>query len=153
MDDVGRVRWERMLLVLAALVGIVAMHSMIGPAHDDTMPPSSASSALSVAASPVDHHGANAASPGGEGVATAAVGSGVGPMAPMSPMSMPHALMHLCLAVMTAGIVLGLLALALWAVAAYDWSPLPRASHPDVRPARPPLPIGTRLAQLCVLRN
>lgn len=154
MDGPGRVRWERMLLVLAALVGIVAMHSMVGPSHDEAMP---APSGLSLVASPVEPgghaHSAIAGPTVGVHVATVmttAASSGDGPM---SPMSMPHALMHLCLAVVATGIVLGLLAVVLVAVMPDQRSRLNRAPRTGVRPARPPLPTGARLAQLCVLRN
>ena len=155
MDGESRVRWERVLLVVAALVGLVAMHSIIGPSHDSAMqaPPS-----LSLMASPVAtdvHSGSEIVpSPPGGHVGTAMTHPDGSDGGPMSPMSMPHALMHLCLAVMAAGIVLGLLAVAGFvAVTPHQRTRVGRVARNGVRPARPPLPTATRLAQLCVLRN
>jgi Family of unknown function (DUF6153) len=139
MDATNRWRWERILLVLAALFGVVAMHATVGPMHERAMPsaPAAAHSDMELFA-PAAMASAVTASSGipGDG-----------------PMSMPHALMHLCLAILSAGIVLGLLALAIAILLGRELTP-PRTPVPvATRPSRPPRRSALRLAQLCVLRN
>lgn len=150
MDGPSRTRCGRLLLVLAAIFGVVAMHSLVGAVHDGSMP---APQTMSVAVTPAHADTAIAApSPDGHAMATTD-SSGVAPMSPTSPMPMPHAVMHLCLAILAAAVLLGLLGLVLALVIPVGRSLLPRARRPGVRPARPPLPTAVRLAQLCVLRN
>ncbi len=152
MGDAGSWRWGRVLLLLAALFGIVAMHSTVGPMHEPAMPASAGVASIEVqlgariTASSVVHalwlveHAVPA-------VAASSDMPGHGPM------SMPHALMHLCLAILSAGIVLGLLAVALVILLRPELAPSPAALPVATRPSRPPRRSALRLAELCVLRN
>jgi hypothetical protein len=138
MDAANRRRWERALLVVAALFGVVAMHATIGPMQDHAAPAPVAHSIMAPLSDMGSDQGAAAASSGGSD---------------HGPTSLPHALMHLCLAIVTAGIVLGLLYLALLLLLRYEAAGLsPRAPVATVWPL-PPRRTATRLAQLCVLRN
>jgi hypothetical protein len=149
VDDTGRWRWERALLVLAALFGVVAMHSTVGAISESATP-------MPAAVAPVDAH---LVAPDALSSAVAFVEHAVPAMAASSempghgPMSMPHTLMHLCLAILAAAIVLGLLAVAVAVLLGQQVSP-PRTPTPvATRPSRPPRRSALRLAQLCVLRN
>ena len=148
MDGTAGRRWERALLVLAALFGVVAMHATIAPMHTQPMPaPAVAASASSGS---IGHDVMEFLSFGSHEDAAVAPTSG---MPADDPMSVPHALMHLCLAVMTAGIVLGLLAAVIAVLlGGLGTTPLPVAPVAS-RPSRPPIRTAVRLAQLCVLRN
>lgn len=152
MHDTGRWRWERVLLVLAALFGVVAMHATVGPAPEPATPTAAA------VASVGEHLVAPAASS-----SAVALSSFVDYAAPAiaassempghDPMSMPHALMHLCLAILSAGIVLGLLAVAVAILLGRELAPSRTPVRLASRPSRPPRRSALRLAQLCVLRN
>jgi hypothetical protein len=145
VDAAGRWRWERMLLLVAVMLGVVAMHALAagdcaecGPGPG--MPPVGAAAAgmggeMDVAgphAVPVDH-------------------GRPGPM----PEPMSHDVLHLCLAVLAAAIVLGLTAVAYATRSRRGAGPDRRASNEigTVWPRPPPRRTAVRLAQLCVLRN
>ena len=145
VDVRGSRRWERVLLVLATLLGVVAMHATIAPMHDQAGRMATVSGSGAIAHDVVDlspiggHEGpAATASPGmpGDG-----------------PMSMPHSLMHLCLAIMTMGILLGLLIIVRVMPFRRTRSHAPPAAPVSSHPSRPPARHAVRLAQLCVLRN
>jgi hypothetical protein len=135
VDLTGRWRWERVLLVLAALFGVVAMHSTVGPMHEPAMPPSATAASMSSAEYTV------------AAIATSS------DMPVHEPTSMPHALMHLCLAILAAGIALGLLAVAIMILLGHELAPPRTHTRVATRPSRPPRRNALRLAQLCVLRN
>jgi hypothetical protein len=135
----GRRRWERLLLLFAAVVGVALMHSFAAP-----MPVGGATATsepmvaqLTVDAStgaPIIHsHG----DLGDEHV----------------PMPMSHDLGHLCVAILGAAVLLAL-AVAVTFLARRGSDSLPRlvvGTRPEW--ARPPPPTAVRLAQLCVMRN
>lgn len=146
-------------MVLALLLGVVAMHAMVAPMTDDR--------AASI--SPADHTGpafvsvaplpmiSQGAMVGGSsaGVArpeSATLSSG-GPSDPAAPMPMAHDIMHLCLAVLAAVVALGVAMIVLIVGARERSSAAPRRTRSVTFAARPPPRTAVRLAQLCVLRN
>ena len=163
MGDVEMLRTARRLVLLpAVLLGIVTMHALaidpataLAPAMAAAHAPSTEHSLMldsppAAAATPTS--GTGTAPPAGV-VSTGAMttdGPAPGPMPPMSG----HDLMHLCLAVLAALLVLlvGLVRLG-WAhlrgsAVAADRL---RTVHPTSR--RPPPGHAARQAELCVLRN
>lgn len=148
MNDRGSWRWERVLLVLATLLGVVAMHATIAPMHDQAGPMATVATAAGSGAAARDVVGLPLIG-GHEGPAATASSSMPGD----GPMSMPHSLMHLCLAIMTMGILLGLLIIVLVTLLRHTRSPAPPTAPVSSRPSRPPARHAVRLAQLCVLRN
>ena len=149
VDDTGRWRWERVLLVLAALFGVGAMHSTVGSVHEPAM--SQPAAVASVDGQPISMSSAVASLSLVEHTVPAMAASS--DMPGHGPMSMPHALMHLCLAFLSAGIVLGLLAVAVAVLLGHGLTPSPTPVPVATRPSRPPRRSALRLAQLCVLRN
>jgi hypothetical protein len=137
-------RWERALVVLALLAGVVAMHSLAMPmAHTVDHAGSVTTAATAPGHQPSGHPMA--------GGMTTTVATAMS--APQAPGLGGHTMLHVCLAVLTA-----LLLLALQAAAhlrrtgiTVDRAPA-RAPHATPWP-RPPPPTSVRLAQLCVLRN
>lgn len=126
----GRWRWERVLLLIAVLLGVVTMHATVAPGPQDTTTPAMT-------------HPAMAAVPETPGVEH-----------PPDPMPASHELLHLCLAVLAAAIALGLAAVAVTILTRRDHhmaDPWPR--EVVLVPPRPPPRTAIRLAQLCVLRN
>lgn len=147
VNDTGRPQWERVLLVLATLLGVVAMHATIAPMHDQAGPmPGSAT----FAGNSVAHDLVALIPVGGSSNAEVTTSSS---MPGDGPMSMPHLLMHLCLAIMTMVILLGLLTMVLTTLLRCPRSPARLAYPASSRPLRPPHRHAVRLAQLCVLRN
>lgn len=150
MGRAGSWRWERVLVVLALLVGVVAMHSLVMPMVDDHAMP------VASAAMTEDLHGHVMTGPGTP-VDAMPAGMSAGMPNEMHPGPAPspdaHPMMHLCLAVLGA-----LLLLALWVMtfvirtrSVADAVPI-RVRIAALWP-RPPPPTSVRLAQLCVLRN
>jgi hypothetical protein len=162
MDDVEVLRTARRLVLLpAVLLGIVTMHALaIGP-------PTALAPAMAATHAPSAEHSrmldsppaADATPTSGTGTATLAGVVSTGAMAtddpapgPMPPMS-GHDLMHLCLAVLAALLVL------LVGLVRLEWAHLRgsavadrlRTVHPTSR--RPPPGHAARQAELCVLRN
>jgi hypothetical protein len=152
VDDTGRWRWERVLLVLAALFGVVAMHATVGPMPEPAMPTAGAAASVDEhLVAPVALSTAVALPSFVEHAVPAMAASSEMPV--HGPMSMPHALMHLCLAILSAAIVLGLLAVAVAILLGHQLSPSRTPTPVATRPSRPPRRSALRLAQLCVLRN
>ncbi|MBN9098023.1 MULTISPECIES: hypothetical protein [unclassified Pseudonocardia] len=147
MGDMRQRQWERVLLVLATLFGVVAMHATVAPVHDQAGPMTGASVGV---AAPVIHDPAAVHPVDHVGDAPEIVSSGKPSDAPMP---MPHSLMHLCLAIMTMAILLGLLVIVRMMLWRHDPAPHPPAMPVSAHPSRPPPSHAVRLAQLCVLRN
>jgi hypothetical protein len=129
----GRRRWERLLLLFAAVVGVALMHSLAAP-----MPVGGEMAAQMTADATTDgtiihSHG----DPGDEHVPT--------------PMS--HQLGHLCVAILGAALLLALAVAVAWLTR--RGSDSPRRSDVGTSPEwpRPPPRTAVRLAQLCVMRN
>ncbi|MFC4942051.1 DUF6153 family protein [Pseudonocardia sp. GCM10023141] len=146
MGRAGSWRWERVLVVLALLLGVVAMHSLAMPMADEHAMP------MASAAMTQDLHGHVMAGP----VAPVdAVSAGMPDAMHPGPAQSPdaHTMMHLCLAVLGA-----LLLLTVWVMtfvirtrSVADAVPI-RVRIAALWP-RPPPPTSVRLAQLCVLRT
>jgi hypothetical protein len=150
------------MLLLAVLLGIVTMHALaVGPATA-LAPSMAAPHAPSTEHSLVLDSPLSALMPptSGMGTATAASPASMGAMAtddhapgPMPPMS-GHDLMHLCLAVLAALLVL-LVGRILLGRPRFPGSVVTadrlRQVHPT--PRRPPPGHAARQAELCVLRN
>ena len=141
MKRSGRRRWERLFLLFAAVVGVALMHSFAAPmpvgGETTTSEPMTAQMTVDAGTGGPVMHGHGDA--GDE-------------QAPM-PMPMSHELGHLCLAVLSAALLLALaVAVALLARRVPDG-----LRRPDVRAGsgwpRPPPRTAVRLAQLCVMRN
>lgn len=135
VDGAGRGQWGRMLLLVAVLFGVVAMHSLVVPAASAAgMPGMGEGSAASVMAAEPP-------------VATAQ----------HSPAPAPdqHAgMLHMCLAVMAGMLALGvLLVVALLARQLIGTAPVRAPTRVVAVQPRPPPPMAVRLAQLCVMRN
>ena len=155
MVSVSRRReWERVLVVLALILGVVAMHALVMPMGDDEAMPAAISAGAAAGPGPaaastaIGIHMATVTVAGASPIGIAGVSSSL----PNTPPD-GHARMHLCLAVLAALVVLGLCALAYLVL-------LRRARIPAVPPMpvltrwpRPPPRTAIRLAQLCVLRN
>jgi hypothetical protein len=147
MERAGSWRWERVLVVLALLVGVVAMHSL-------PMPTPAHAGPGAAAATTDDLHG--------HGHAPAEMVAPVDPTsAGMSSEMRPgpaqppdvHTMMHLCLAVLGALLLLVLRAVTFVVGTRSDADVVAiRVRIAALRP-RPPPPTSVRLAQLCVLRN
>ncbi|GEL17328.1 DUF6153 family protein [Pseudonocardia asaccharolytica] len=137
MDGAGRWRIERLLVVAALALGVLAMHSTPAPVEDTTPHVMAAAApgpvpapALPVAA-PADHPG----QPGhGQDPAT-------------------HHVLDVCLAVLGAAVLLAAAAAPVWVCrrAAAAGAQPPGTALPCV--PRPPPPLVIRLAELCVLRR
>jgi hypothetical protein len=152
VHDTGRWRWERVLLVLAALFGVVAMHSTVGSMDGPAMPvPAAGASVEGRLVAPIGMSSAGASMSLGDHAVSVLAASSDTPG--HGPMSMPHALMHLCLAILSAGIVLGLLAVAIMILLGREFTPSSAPVPVATCPSRPPRRSALRLAQLCVLRN
>lgn len=143
-----RRQWGRVLVVLALILGVVAMHALVMPMGDDHPMPVATSSGTAAGPMPTAASTALHIPP----MATPVVVAGDSSPLPGMP-SGAHALMHLCLAVLAAMVVLGLSAMAVLVR-------LRRARIPGSRRVpvatvwpRPPPRTAIRLAQLCVLRN
>lgn len=130
------------------MFGVVAMHATIAPAHD--LPMAAPLVVASADNGSIGHDVMAVLAIGTHGDAAAASSSGT---PGHDPMSMPHALMHLCLAVMAASIVLGLMAAVIMVFFGGTGTPPLPVAPVVVRPSRPPVRTAVRLAELCVLRN
>lgn len=138
-----------MLLLAVLLLGVVAMHAGVAPAGAGHGPTDHGAG--------TDRAGTGMAvtvEAGHAGEASAPVEPADATAASTTPMPMPalHELLHLCLAVLVAMILLGL---ALVAFLGFARGVAVRARVPEVVIVRPRSPPRTavRLAQLCVLRN
>lgn len=150
---------RQMLLMLTLILGVLCMHALIlvgtsptggghsvgpgpgaaasGPTHE--MPAhASAGTGDATAASPLVHAGSDHSDRG------AGHGS--------TPSAMHHVL-HLCLAILAALLVVGAVALALRHTLRPDRPGVPIGALVRRAPCWPPPPTSVRLAQLCVLRN
>jgi hypothetical protein len=145
MERAGSWRWERVLVVLALLVGVVAMHSLPMP-----MPAHAGPGAA--AATTDDLHGhAPAEMVAPVDPTSAGMSSEMRP-GPAQPPDV-HTMMHLCLAVLGALLLLVLRAVTFVVGTRSDADVVAiRVRIAALRP-RPPPPTSVRLAQLCVLRN
>ncbi len=172
-----------MLLLFTLVIGVLGMHALVLlPSRPDVGGQVAAPDAPFVVAAPGPGQAERAdASPGTpthpmpvpvhvappvnmavpDGITAVPVGPGPdqpGHGADRSPGhgSMPsslHQILHLCLAILAALLVLGAIALALWCTLRPDRHAI-RISTLDGRaPRRRPPPTSVRLAQLCVLRN
>ena len=145
VEPSGRRRWERLLLLFAAVVGVALMHSLAAPmpvggetATSEPMAPQMTVDATTggtiIPVGTIIHsHG----DPGDEHVPT--------------PMS--HQLGHLCVAILGAALLLALAVAVAWLTR--RGSDSPRRSDVGTSPEwpRPPPRTAVRLAQLCVMRN
>ncbi|MFC5993286.1 hypothetical protein ACFQE5_03555 [Pseudonocardia hispaniensis] len=137
MDDAGRWRLERLLVVAALALGVLIMHSTPAPVEDAAphvmaaAAPGAGSTPTLPVAAPADHPGH----------------SGHGP----DPAT--HHVLDVCLAVLGAAVVLAAAAALVRARrrAAAAGAP-PQATALPYAP-RPPPPLVIRLVQLCVLRQ
>jgi transposase-like protein len=130
VDAAGRWRWERLLLLVAVMLGVVTMHSLaVAPGTHCPNPP-----AIAVTGGVTMSAGPHAAS---------ADGCHHGPGS--------CDLLHLCLGVVAAAVVLALAAVAVAALIRRTIAG-PRRLGVVVQP-RPPPRTAVRLALLCVLRN
>lgn len=152
--------WHRLLLMLSLVVGVVIMHSTV-TGHSAAVPvASSAATTQPGAGNPTGHSSPAVDSlrgvPGG-GAMDAVAMAAEAPMpdhgsSSRDPMSALHDLLHLCLAVLTALVVLTAVVRALGVWRRLRPTPASSAGRPAVGPRAPPS-TSVRLAQLCVLRN
>jgi hypothetical protein len=134
-------------IVLALLVGVVAMHALVMPMGEDHAMPATAAPAAVSARLPA--------------VGPAAVAEAMDVHADMpahsSPVPSPERgwqeLMHLCLAVLAAAVALGLWAITYLIRTRTTSSPAALRMQVVTLWPRPPPRTAVRLAQLCVLRN
>ncbi len=145
-------RTRLLVLVLPVLLGLLGMHALAAP-------PVSSGVHHAPAAAPVVTHGGTLhdapgpAHPGPHGVAPAGAQGAAHP----DPRGVPHDgashLLHLCLAVLAAGVVLAA------AVLLAGFAPLPSSrgpagpGSPRTAPVARPPPVPRRLALLCVSRT
>ncbi|GAY10979.1 hypothetical protein TOK_5464 [Pseudonocardia sp. N23] len=135
--------------MLALLLGVAAMHSLAVPiGADHAMPPATATT------SP---HPDGGSIPGplvtGSRAAGPAAGTAAVEIATAQPATAVEQIMHLCLAMLTALIILGLWAVTYLLATGYATARGPRPLAMVVTRPRAPPPTAVRLAQLCVLRN
>lgn len=148
MDGRRRWRWERLLLLLATVLGVVAMHATVASSDDQAGPMAGVANV-------------SAASPAGQltgrdpmtTLPADAAGSSVSAMPSEMPMPVAHKLLHLCLAITALGLLIGLLVAVAVAPARPTRALVRSAGRVAARPSRPPVPHAVRLAQLCVMRN
>jgi hypothetical protein len=143
--------WQRALLALALILGVVGMHAV------SACPDNFAFSNHMSASSAQDSHMATSqTSPVGGLVVLSSAEAHQPPDGSQSPgapeSSALHHLLHICVAILIAALVIGVAVLLALVVT-------PRGLHRQ-RITRvlqvcvpPPLPTSVRLAQLCVLRN
>lgn len=133
---------QRILLVLTLVLGVLSMHALVlvDAEHVGAAPDVAATSMVHGAPA----HQAPVADPS---MAGGADHPGHGP-AP----SMLHHVLHLCLAIMAALLVVGAVALVLWHTVQPDRRAVRIGALVRRAPRRPPS-TSVRLAQLCVLRN
>ncbi len=153
MHLVRRRGLQRVLLVLSLIVGVVAMHSTTA-CHDATGHARNAAVHVDDSAHSAPSPAARSAMDGEMPAAGPAPAAGVaGEREPAGQHSALHDLLHLCLAVVAALLVLaGTALLTLLAGSAARRAGDPRGGRPGTGPRAPP-PTSVRLAQLCVLRN
>lgn len=146
---------RRMLLVLALIVGVLGMHALVVlPSAAGHRMPSPVVTAPAVA----DNGAVHIATAVHDGTAPAAAAGvqlvsdhpGPGGGHGSSP---SHHVLHLCLAILAALVVLGMAALALWPLQRPDRHEVAIGALTGRAPRRRPPPTSVRLAQLCVLRN
>lgn len=147
MDRAIGWRWQRLLLCLAVLAGLSAMHSVVWTCPDEH-PQRAIHATLVDAGSPPDARTPEVMTDLVGGLAAMRVN----PPTPDSG-SILSCLLHLCLAVLTALILLGLPTLV--GVLMSRRARHGRQVRGDVICVlpRPPPRMAVRLAQLCVLRN
>lgn len=137
VDPAGRRQWERLLLLVAVMLGVVTMHALVTGAgtHCADLPTMAQTMTADPHAGPAGLHAGPAGCEHGS-----------------TPAS--HDLLHLCLAVLAAAVVLAFVAVAYAALARRG--DRPASGRPTgvviVQPRAPPR-TAVRLAQLCVLRN
>ena len=140
VEPSGRRRWERLLLLFAAVVGVALMHSLAAPMPVGGEMATSEPMAAQMTADAttdgtiIDSHG----DPAGHGHV---------------PTPMSHQLGHLCVAILGAALLLALAVAVAWLTR--RGSDSPRRSDVGTSPEwpRPPPRTAVRLAQLCVMRN
>ena len=133
-------RWERVLLLLAVLFGVIAMHAAVAPvSHTMAGMPSVVSSVM----------------PGSDTATSVVPRAGISMSTHHMPGPAPaaHRMLHLCLAVLATVIQLGLALVGLLILARRPRTPSCRVPRVVSLAPRPPPPSAVRLAQLCVLRN
>ena len=146
MGAVRLVRWQRGLLLLAVVLGVVSMHSTVvshlggGPHPALARMSSPAMSAEPMSVAPAE------APPSAATASPAHAGDG-------HPGSGLHDLLHLCLAVLTGLIVAVALTLFAIVAARAARSAPTEVGRSATGPRAPPPPTSVRLARLCVLRN
>jgi hypothetical protein len=148
----------RLTLLLAVLLGIVTMHALVGESTATTVPVAATPTA-SHAQQP-EHVDMSLLDGARMTTVTSAIAAAPGPMqaSPTAPMPMPmptssHDLMHLCLAVLVALVVLLTRLLLRSQVRLPETAPAPVTHSVDPTPRRPPPGHAVRQAELCVLRN
>lgn len=149
---------RQMLLVLTLIVGVLCMHALVligtspaGGGHSVGHGPVAASSPIQ--AMPVHASaGTGDAVPASPLVAEGSDHADHGARHGSTPSAMHHVL-HLCLAILAALVVVGAAALVLWRTLRPDRTSVPIGALVRRAPDRPPPPTSVRLAQLCVLRN
>jgi hypothetical protein len=136
VDPAGRWRWERLLLLVAVMLGVLAMHALVADAgtHCADSPTMAQTMAAGSHAGPAASHAGHAGCDHG-----------------VMPAS--HDLLHLCLVVLAVAVVLGLGNVAAALVRRGNRSASGRPARVVTVQPRPPPRTAVRLAQLCVLRN
>lgn len=141
----GRWRWQRGLVVLALLLGVVAMHSLVMPMGVDQN--------MSPAVVTAGAHPGGGSVPGPVVTGPRSIVGAAVEIATASPATAVEQMMHLCLAVLTALIMLGLWAITYLVVTGCTAGRGPCLPAVTAMWPRAPPPTAVRLAQLCVLRN
>lgn len=141
--------WQRVLLMVALVLGVVAMHTMVlapGGGHDSAAGGSGHVAAAMSSGPPQAVMDASFPAVHDQAHQDSATHHGPG-----SPAAI-HDLLHLCLAVLAALAVMAALAVV-WLTAAAATRPHLEPGSGATAPARPPPRSAVRLALLCVLRN
>lgn len=135
------------LLALTLIVGVLCMHALVlidaAPAAGEQVQPPVAAAHAVPAHAPAGPHTT---------AVTAAVMHGPD-VAGHGSMPSSHQVMHLCMAILAAMVVLGAVVLALWRTVRADCQGLSTAALVRRAPLRRPPPTSVRLAQLSVLRT
>jgi hypothetical protein len=143
VNPAGRWRWERLLLLVPLMLGVLTMHALVADAGTRCADSPTMAETMAVGShvGPADSHAGRTGSRAGH------TGCDYGSM----PAS--HDLLHLCLAVLAVAVVLGLGDAAAALVRRGHRSASGRPAGVVTVQPRPPPRTAVRLAQLCVLRN
>lgn len=140
-------QWQRMLLMLTLIFGVVAMHGLVSASHGSDATEHSAGHAVG----PRPAMSLPMVVPDDDVMSAVSAVAHASDQQP-SPPAMLHDLLHLCLAVL-AGIAAAVLVTLSLGRAARPDSPPALSWWSAGAPSRPPPRTAVRLAQLCVLRN